>query len=1403
MNIPIRPIQLLLFSLMAFGIGANGQPVPGLPTIEPVNVQLLVDEDFPGGYCVRQIIKDGQGRMWFGTCGAMTQPFMLKLLQYDGYTTTAIDFLNSKIGPQNRLHFYEGPSPNGLPGFVNVEEDTSFLFSLQHDYGETFFIPVSDGEIVGLIAGEHNRFWVFVREGNQLKWLDWDGGTQLTIIEVFDLPPDIGAPKLFGHAPDHAFARLGDDLFGSLPCLPPFRISIGQKKLHLLEIGGLLTTLPISSFLCPVLRKGVAAMIYEQAGQIFYLPNVESPHFFQFEKDREMFMPMGIIPDAFVGAAIFQDQVGHLLFLSVHEKEPKEYHALLRDTSGNFWNYTPMLAKLGDINSVYGSDFSKTLYAATSSGAYSVTTAQDALITTLLPGKSIRWIGEIESGKYLIRQQSSDYYLFDEEKKTVQVQEELPCDSSFFDIKKTGKLISDKKGQLWIIRKNQLTSFKADDKGQCKQLSVGFHIHTAEFLADGRLAVIKGGVSKQLFWYDPGKDKAPVPAKGNGMPIVFNIPVNQLLATADGYLWVASMGGLYKIHPDAQTIRHYGMTKDFDDFRIITMHEDARHRLWLGTVKAGIQIFDPEKEQVLAIVNKENGLANNTVVSILEDEEGDIWAGTYNGLSILSPEGKVMTNLSEEDGLSSNEFNRFAQLKSTSGKLFLGTLNGLAIFDPIPFKKHYSGSSSVKIYLTKLSFFDSEQGQELSLSSFDSKSSPLILEAGRRYLKVKVALSNYGASTKSRFVYKLDGLEQEWNYLGHQHQISLTNLPAGRYTLLINGIDERGLWAAQPLAIRIHARQFFYKTAWFYILIAMAVAFLVWLWIRRLFYERRMLAEEVRKRTIEIEHDKALIEKQAKVLQELDEVKSRFFVNISHELRTPLTLIATPINHVIGKYGKNMNREIKKTLEMVFQNSRNLLNLVDELLELSRIDAKAQSFETKPIHLHSFTKQLFEAYASVAQLNKIDYRFSFQLSHELTVAIDADKVAKILNNLLSNALKFTAAGGTIEFVIKNEKEEEHGKAGKPSHLFFSVRDTGRGILPDDLPKVFDRYFQTRDKHLPAESGTGVGLSLAKELAELMGGTLKVESEWGKESTFYLLLPVEQLEASVQQQENDIVEKTKIAAPAHPDAFLLDTNKPKVLIVEDNPDMQQLISTILSDDYRYLICSNGLEAWELLERRGSDVADIQLILSDVMMPQMDGYKLLEKIKTHPFWQKYPIILLTARAHESDKLHALRLGVDDYLIKPFLPEELLVRVGNLTQNFRQRIAAATNDLKGDQWVPDFEQLSSHDYQWLKELEKAAVQALDQQVDLNTLYLSGKMNLSDRQMLRRIKSLTGLSIKRYILAVKLQKARYLLENRAFNTISEVAFASGFNTPTYFSKVYSNYFGKPPAEYFADLRK
>lgn len=915
------------------------------------------------------------------------------------------------------------------------------------------------------------------------------------------------------------------------------------------------------------------------------------------------------------------------------------------------------------------------------------------------------------------------------------------------------------------------------------------------------------GMAFGLLYYEEGKpDSIHEFQKYNEFTALQKSQIEYIYQEKDT-LWLASNRGLYQMELSKGIIAHY-WPQGQGRHHLPTNHvrhltTDQKGVFWIATADAGMIKWD-RKQNTWEQVSRQNGLRSNDIYAVYEDDFNHLWLSSENGLIQIDKANLNPIIYLEEDGLPHNEFNRYSHYQNEEGQLYFGGRNGIIRFHP---KDMYGKRTTYdgQLNVSEIQIFNGEKGifrESLPLFRKDGK---IVLEPSDDYFTLKPVLQDYYFSESASYAYRIKGYLKDWTDL-KASVIHIGGIPYGRYTLEVRAHRGDGRLSSHILRIPIEIQRPFYLTWWF-LLSCIAVAMLIiWQFYQwrtaQLIIDKQELEGIVQSRTLEIQKDKQIIEQQAQELKQIDEVKSRFFTNISHELRTPVTLIATPIEHLMQKHVPKLDDEVKRSLQIVRSNAKKLLNLIEELLELSRLDAGKRQLNQTPTHLYSFCRQLFSAYESAARIKNIKYEFHYELEESQQFFIDKKRLEKIVNNLLSNALKFTSKKGEVTLWVMNNKtitnltHHQSLIVNSPSSIItIQVTDTGRGIPPKDLPHVFDRYFQTKRKNIPVEGGTGIGLALAKELAELMGGTLKVESQLNSGSTFTLQFPSSVVEvpekediSPVKNAEIPLLQPTPVSATQ-------DTPQQKILIVEDNPDMQQLLLSLLLEDYECILANNGDEAWELLNKDHPSIKNLSLILSDIMMPQMDGYDLLDHIKKHKTWQKIPIIMLTARAAEEDKLQALRMGVDDYLIKPFSANELRARITNLIANYQARssfIAANPEVIS-----LELEEKESADHIWLKKLEDYILYALGKKLEISTLQLADEMAISNRQMLRRLKALTGLSIKKYVQEVKLQKARHMLENREVNTISEVAYACGFNTPGYFTQVYESRFGKRPGEY------
>jgi signal transduction histidine kinase/DNA-binding response OmpR family regulator/streptogramin lyase len=868
--------------------------------------------------------------------------------------------------------------------------------------------------------------------------------------------------------------------------------------------------------------------------------------------------------------------------------------------------------------------------------------------------------------------------------------------------------------------------------------------------------------------------------------------------------WLSTNGGLYQM--DIKTGEMLGRywKEGTGEFHlpydnIQHLHKDEDGSFWLATANQGLVNWHPQKG-VIQRITRADGLLNNNLYAVYEDEQGILWLPTDNGINSFNKQSHKIRGYGIEDGLSHFEFNRVSHCRDQNGNFYFGSLNGVTAFNP----KDFVGDSTryqAPLVITNFRQFDGQSGKMLDATASLKLAHTITLQPADLFFQLEFALLEFADTENIRYAYRLEGQDKDWNYQ-KENTLRMSRLPYGTHTLRIKGQHEDGQWSKNELSIRIEVIRPLYLRLWFLLLAGacfVGLFFVINEWrISNIKARKKELEQTVAARTQQIAADKETIEQQARELKSLDQFKTRLFANISHELRTPLTLILGPISSVL-KFDA-LNPRSRQLLQKAQQSGQDLLKLIGSILDLSKLEAGKMPVHMEHIHLYSFLRQIISTFRSHADRLDIQLTFDYKGREALMIEFDREKLKAILQNFLSNALKFTPSGGKVSVRLVD--------LGHSIHL--SVADTGRGIHARDIPHVFDRFYQAtydhRGKsHMPEEGGTGLGLALCKEFADLLGADIDVLSpdpETGTGSIFYFKFAKKE----VATTEPTIQYPIQIA-PLGQSSFPA-VSSAHILIVEDDPDLREYLENILSAYCKVTTAENGQVALDQLAiagKNGNTSSSPDLILSDLMMPVMDGFQLLKKLKSADRWRHIPVIILTARADISDKLRALRIGVDDYLLKPFEEEELLLRIENLLKNHFERVQHQTIN---NQPVVAVEvsaideaphpMISAEDIDWLEQLEHLIQSRMDEP-NLTADFLADALNISRRSFFRRIKRLTGLTPNEYLREARLQYAHRMLENRTHSTVKAVALSVGFQTTHYFSNLYQNRFGRPPADYFS----
>ena len=663
----------------------------------------------------------------------------------------------------------------------------------------------------------------------------------------------------------------------------------------------------------------------------------------------------------------------------------------------------------------------------------------------------------------------------------------------------------------------------------------------------------------------------------------------------------------------------------------------------------------------------------------------------------------------------------------------------------------------------------------LYLGGSDAVETPK-LPYSKNTLRFEFAYPNFAKEEKHQFQYKLVGFDKEWSEWTSATYKEYTNLPEGDYVFQLRAknvyqhLSEIGSYV-------FHIAPPWYRSLWAYVLYLLFLGLIIWRLIKwrvaSIEKEKLVLEQEVAKRTEELQL-------QTEKLQALDSFKSRFFANISHEFRTPLSLIKGPLNDLRQEKMYEPDPSRQRLLGLMDQQADRLLRLVNQLLALSKIESGELRLVLEAGDIFGFLRSHGAAFLSLAEQKGIAFNMDVPSEHQ-GAKFDQEKLAQIITNLLANAFKFTEEGGKVDFWASLES-----KSSSLAVLHLRISDTGIGISDKHLPYIFDRFFQVDELDIPSSEGTGIGLSLVKELLGLMGGEIRVESQWGDGSSFYVTIPLElkdTIEDPFELEAPIISPKTTLSTEKLPPI----DNKALVLLVEDQPDLRMYVRDILAKEFEIIEAENGKIAWDMALAHIPD-----MVISDWMMPEMDGMQLCKLLKEDVRTSHIPVLMLTAKAEFENKLEGLKVGADDYLTKPFRKEELKVRTHNLISLRKQLQATYSQQLLLE---PQKIVIQNGDEIFLNKAMEAIENAIEE-ADFGVPELRDALGMSRMQLQRKLKALTAMSPGEFIRFIRLKRAAQLLSSSQ-EPVSQIAYQVGFNNLSYFAKCFKEQFGTAPSDY------
>ncbi|GAB3902688.1 two-component regulator propeller domain-containing protein [Larkinella knui] len=948
-------------------------------------------------------------------------------------------------------------------------------------------------------------------------------------------------------------------------------------------------------------------------------------------------------------------------------------------------------------------------------------------------------------------------------------------------------LFQDRKGFFWVsnthFQNHQHTLFKfSPDWGLIKKYPLppntgfGFVGNQTVETPDGTLLI--GVNTGKLLRFNPVTETFDVLSYQHLLPKTgAETETFVLHQDRSGTVWIGTQKGLVKaksplsnpvftLYKNNLNDRR-SLSNDFVSSLVDDPDQPDRY-LWVGTKGGGLNRMDKQTGQ-FENLGEAQGLPNKVVYGILVDGFKNFWLSTNRGLAQFNPKTRQFRNYTKADGLQDDEFNTGSFFKAPSGELLFGGINGLTAFRAEDVAGKTNQKPLVNIIGLKINNETVDVGgADHLLSEGIEYTRRLDLAHNQNLVTLEFGVMDYTNSAKNRYRYRLAGIDRDWVEAGTNRFANYAQLPDGDYRFAMMGSADGQVWS-DPVELQIRLHPPFYRTWWAYLLYAMLLAVVGWQ-LYRFQTQRWLLQQQV-----------IFEQNEASRLAELDALKTQFFTNISHEFRTPLTLILGPIEQLTQEYAQDAR------FPLLQRNANRLLNLINQLLDLSKLEAGQMKSETVEGDITAFFRTLASSFSSLAENRFIQFSFG-QNATELWADFDRDKIEKIVSNLLANAFKFTPAGKAVRMEI------DYSAQSLENTLILTIQDTGIGMNSAHLEHIFERFYQI-DQNIgrTVYEGTGIGLALVNELVKVLKGTIRVTSTEGIGTAFTVTLPLRIMTRPepvlTPAGASAVVDPGWFETPARVDDHPRnEVTENCLLIIDDNADIRAYVRSIFETDYAIIEAVDGQEG---LEKATAMLPD--LVICDLMMPRLDGYGFCRTLKTQAATSHIPVVMLTAKAAVENRIEGFELGADDYLTKPFNRDEIRARVWNLLQKQARLRHFFGGPPNGPVPVSDPGQLKEQAF-LLK-----AIAVIEQHLAESTFsveQLSEALNLSQRQLVRKLKALTDQTGVEFIRNRRLERAAVVLR-QGNHTVSEVAYQVGFESLSYFTRVFQDKYGVLPSAF------
>lgn len=831
-----------------------------------------------------------------------------------------------------------------------------------------------------------------------------------------------------------------------------------------------------------------------------------------------------------------------------------------------------------------------------------------------------------------------------------------------------------------------------------------------------------------------------------------------LAASQNELFAISTNNQLFQLDSERQ-LSIYLLNNPSDPANSIYFEEQHPDYLWIGLLGGGLLKWNIDKTAVEKIYTTSEGLSDNNVTAIIGDDKGRLWISTFNGVSLFDPSTERFEIFRENVGIRGLEFNRKHCLKLPDGRISFGSLTASVAFQPMSYA---IDKSDPPLVLSSMKIKKGVSSRKKDLQQAINKNDHLQLNYDENSFSLDAFIPQYNNSKPNKIRYKISGLEDLWNIKSENNPIQIDRIPAGNYQLILNASNSAGHWSSMTKTIDIQVKNPPWLQWWALIAYLGILVLLVYAFAKR--YQVNLL----RKQQAVFDHNEAVR------LKELDQIKTNFFSNVTHEFRTPLTLIISPLEKLLkdtGQSGPTLKSE--QILQNNYKHANKLLSLVNQLLDISKLEAGKVSKKQALGELTIFVKDIIAQFKDLASAKRID--LSYDSDIQGCFLFDKSSFEKVVVNLISNAIKFTPQGGSVNVRMTSEIQ-----ADKYRLITCQVIDNGIGVAVDKVDKLFDRFYQVNNDDKSSFEGTGIGLSIVKEYTELLNGTVEVNSEAGVGSTFTIKIPMQKVEDTLESVSiiSNSVEPRKVQQA--------NVNKKTILVIEDNLELLEFISQSLEEyHYNILTASEGTIAWKIIMEELPD-----LVISDVMLPGISGLELVEKSKANLLSSHIPIILLTAKASQEAKEEGLISGADAYLTKPFHLDELRILIEN---QFTQQQRAQSYF---------YRQLAEPDTPAEPVFHNAFLEKLNDAINLNLADpdfgvndLAAALKISKSTLNRKLKVLMDISSSDYIKHFRLKSSLVFLKTNM--QVAEIAYLVGFESASYFSLCFKEFYGKNPSDY------